>query len=113
MQQCGVVGVLQVLVIHLPIRRHRVPVIAQKFELPAVESSIEVAEHLRAEIVLEAPHGGIEGREHHAAARRHLELLEAVLLELDVVAVAALIDSAVASHGALPGFRHSLRLGEK
>ena len=78
-QQARVVRVLDVLLHQLPVARDALAVVAEDLQLAAVEQAVEVAEDRRAEEVLERLDVVVERREHDAAARRDLQLGEAVL----------------------------------
>ena len=52
-QQGGVVGILEILDVHFPVRRHRMGVVADHPQLAAVERGVEILEDLGPDIVLE------------------------------------------------------------
>ena len=99
-QQAGVIGVLEVLEHELPVGPHALARIAQNAELAPVEHPVEVAQHLGSEIILERPHGVIEGGEDDTAPDGALQGLEVMVLELEIVGHAALIlDPAAEGYG--------------
>jgi hypothetical protein len=63
-------------VIHLPIGRQGIPVVAKNPKLAAIEGGVEIGEDFRAEIFLERLRVSGEGREDDAAPRRDLHLNE-------------------------------------
>ncbi len=89
-QQAGVIGVLDVLEHQLPVARDALAHIAEHGELPAGEDAVEIAEHQRAEIILEALRRRIERGEDDAVAPRHAETLQPVRLGGEIGRHAAL-----------------------
>src|SRR5438067_2519903 len=83
-KQARVVRVLDVLLHQLPVARDALAVVAQDLQLAAVEEPVVVLQDRRSEVRLERLDVGVEGGEHHAAARGDLQLGEAVLLEPEV-----------------------------
>ena len=106
-QEARVIRVLDVLLHQLPVARNALPVVAEDLQLATVEQAVEVVQHRRAEEVLEGLDIRIERGEDDAAAGRHPELVEAVLLELEVGRHAA-VDLAFLAHAAAK--RHALQV---
>ena len=106
-QQARVVRVLDVLLHELPVARNLLAVVAEDLEFAAVEQAVEVAQHFGSEEVFERLHVRVERSEHHAAAHRHLELVEAVRLGVEVLWHAA-VDLALLLHAAAK--RHALQV---
>ncbi|EWS62853.1 hypothetical protein Y695_03916 [Hydrogenophaga sp. T4] len=106
-QQTGVVGVLDVLLHQLPVAGNALAVVAQDRELAAVEQAVEVLQDGRPHVLFERLDLVIERGEHHAAAHRHLELRQRMVLGVEVGRHAA-IDLAVLPHAAAKG--HTLQV---
>src|SRR5512140_556125 len=90
MQQAGVVRVLDILEHQLPVARQPLPLIAEDFELAAVEYAVEIGEHQRPEIVLQRLVGLRETGEDDTVTRGDREAFEPVLLGPEILGHAAL-----------------------
>ena len=94
-QQRGVIGILEILVIELPIAGQRVAVVPQKPWLAAVEGRLELLEHLRPEVILKRFHIVEVGSKHDTAVSRNIEPTQSMLSVVEVGRHAALsVDAA-------------------
>ncbi|VDO13317.1 unnamed protein product, partial [Brugia timori] len=95
-QQRRVIGILEVLVVHLPVARKLVAAVTQDPELLAREGNVELLDNLLGHVLLQRRGLVGVGGEHHAVARRHAQLASPVLRVLEVRWHAAdLVDSAL------------------
>src|SRR5437868_3301222 len=97
------VRVLDVLLHQLPVTGNALAAVAEDRELAAVEQAVEIVKDVGAQKVLERLDARVERREDHAAARCHLELVEAVVLDLEVgghaaIHLAVLLDATAKGH---------------
>ena len=84
MEQAGVVRVLDVLEHQLPVRRHRLALVAEHAQLPSVEDAVEPADVGRSEVVLERRQAAVERGKDDAVTFRHRQSLEPVVAIVEV-----------------------------
>src|SRR5260370_39363503 len=72
-QQRSVIGILQVLMIELPVSRKRMAGMAEHLELALVEGRAKLAELFGAKVVAKGSHVVAVESEHHAAMARAVE----------------------------------------
>src|SRR5262249_19147626 len=94
-QQRRVIGVLEILVIELPIAGQRVAVVTQQPWLSALEGRRGLLEHLRAEVILKRLHVVEVRSKHDTAVSRYVEPTQSMLGAVEVGGHAALsVDAA-------------------
>ena len=84
------VGILQVLVIHLPVAGQLIAVVAVDLELLAGEDGVEIGQDSGRQVFLQGLDLVAVGREDHAVAGGDAQLAQAVFLVLEVLGHAAL-----------------------
>ena len=83
-QQTGVVRVFDVLLHELPVAWNTLPVVAQNFELPAVEQTIKVLKDGGTHKVFQRLNAMVKGSKHHPTARGHLQCIQAMIFGIKI-----------------------------